>query len=147
MEVILLKDIAGVGRRYEIKNVAEGYASNFLLPKKMAVIATANEIKKIESEKLKTEQERQIQDELLNKNVSSLSGVKIIIKAKADEKGHLFAGIHKEEIIHSIKSDLKIEIPEVLVDLPHPLKEIGSHKIKIGTKNNQIDLEILVEAK
>src|SRR3990167_7311995 len=103
MKVILLKDIGGVGQRYEVKNVAEGYASNFLLPRKLAVMATEKEIERLNIERLKDEGRRKMREETLEKNIEKLAETKITIKAKASEAGHLFAGIHKKDILKAFK--------------------------------------------
>jgi large subunit ribosomal protein L9 len=141
MKVILTKDIAGVGRKYEVKNVADGYAINFLFPQKLAAIATDKELKRVESERAKAEGEKQIQNELLSKNLEGLRGKSVTLKAKAGEKGNLFKGIHKEEISKAIKEELKLDIPSDLIDLKHPLKEIGSHEI---TAQNT-EFEVIIE--
>ena len=126
MKVIFKQDVPGTGRRYEVKNVADGYATNFLFPKGLAEIATANALKKIESEKTKIEAERKIQDALVEETLAGLDGKTFEMEVKANEEGHLFAGIHKKEIADLVK------IPAEMIDLEHPVKTTGDHKIKAG---------------
>ncbi|MEK9185604.1 MAG: 50S ribosomal protein L9 [Patescibacteria group bacterium] len=145
MKVILLKDIGGVGRKGEVKNVAEGYASNFLLPRKLAAVATPAAIERLKIEQLKDEEKRKNQEELLEKNIESLSRVKIVIKAKASEAGHLFAGIHKKEIVEAIKKELGIEIPEDTLKLHENIKSLGSYKIPVEFKNKKGELQLEIE--
>lgn len=154
MKVILLKDIGGVGRKGEVKNAAEGYAQNFLLPRKLAIVATAKEIKQLNIEKTKDEEKKKIQEDLLEKNLEALRDKKITIQAKASEAGHLFAGIHKEDIVKALKDQASIEIPEENLDLKENIKSIGSYKIPVVFKNNlpageagrgEFELEIIKE--
>ncbi len=134
MKVILLHDVPNVGRKYDVKNVSDGYGRNFLLAKNLAKIATIQAVQEIEKLKKQTEQEKEIHKDILEKNVESLEGVRLEIKEKANEKGHLFAGINKEEIAEILKKQKHIEIPPVMIELEQPIKEIGEHKIKVKDK-------------
>ena len=146
MKVILLKDVAGTGRKYDIKDVADGYAQNFLLPRKLAVIASAQAVKNIEKDKEALDKEREIQENLLEKNFEALSNVKVVIQAKASEAGHLFAGIHKKDILAGLKEQHHIEIPEDYVDLHENIKAVGNYKIPVKFKNKKGEFEVDVES-
>jgi len=145
MKVILLKDVAGTGVKGEVKNVSDGYANNFLLPRKLATLATEKSVKNLESEKIKSEEENKIQRELLEKNIQDLATKKITIKAKANESGHLFAGLHKKDILKAIESETKIKIPEDVLKFEGLIKEIGEHKFGLVFGNKDVELEVLVE--
>lgn len=140
MKVILLQDVPKLGNKYDVKNVSDGYARNFLFPRKLGEIATEKKIKEIETKKKQGEQIREIDKDILEKNIGELDGVKISIEEKANEKGHLFAGIHKEEISKILKEQKHIDIPIELIDLEHPIKETGEHKIPV--KGKEFILEI-----
>ena len=144
MKIILLKDIPNVGKRYDIKEISDGYAVNLLIPKKMAIAATADSIKRIETEKARYEGERKVHQDLLLKNISQLDGITITIQEKANEKGHLFAGVHKLEIIHTIQSQTHLQIDAEHIILDKPIKEIGIHSIevKVGEKSIKFNLDI-----
>ncbi|HEY4516286.1 MAG TPA: 50S ribosomal protein L9 [Candidatus Paceibacterota bacterium] len=146
MKVILLKDIAGIGRKGDVKDVAEGYAQNFLLPRKMGVVATEKEVARLKIERSRDEEERKIQEELLEKNIESLSEKKIVIKSKASEAGHLFAGIHKTEVLKAIEEQTNIKLPEESLLMKGMLKEIGEHRIEIKTEGKKAELVLSVEA-
>jgi large subunit ribosomal protein L9 len=139
-----MQDIGGVGRRYEVKNVAEGYAQNFLLPKKLAVAATNKEIERLKIKRLNDEEDRKVREELLEKNIESLEGKKIVIKAKANESGHLFAAIHKQDILQALKEQMNIEIPEECLDMGENIKSVGIHKIPIKFKEKSREIEVEV---
>src|SRR3989344_1094362 len=118
MQVIFLQDIPRVGKKYDIKKVSDGYAVNFLFPKKWAVKATAEAIAEIERRKKEIVIEREVQEDLLIKNLDEIKDKIIIIKAKADEKGHLFSAIHEKMLVEAIEKQIKeigeFEIPIVI---------------------------------
>ncbi len=134
MKVILLQDVPNVGRKYEVKNVSDGYARNFLLARNLAKIATSQAIQEIEKLKKQTEQKKEIQQDILEKNIESVDGVRLEVKEKANEKGHLFAGINKEEIAKILKEQKHIDIPAEIIVLEQPIKKIGEYKIKVKDK-------------
>lgn len=134
MKIILLQDVANVGRKYEVKNVSDGYGRNFLIPRNLAKRATTQAIQEIERLKKQSEQEKQIQQDILEKNIKALDGLKISTKEKANEKGHLFAAIHPEEISKILKKQEHLDIPAEMIELSQPIKEIGEYKIKVRDK-------------
>jgi large subunit ribosomal protein L9 len=141
MKVILLQDVPGMGRKYDVKGVKDGYARNFLIPRKLAEIATPQKIKIIEINKKQSWQKKVIWKNILEKNIEALKELKVTIKEKANEKGHLFAMIHQEEISRILKEQNHIEIPPELIEIEKPIKEIGEHKIKV--KNQEFILEVI----
>ena len=150
MKVILSQDVAGVGRKGEIKNVSDGYAGNFLLPKKLAQIATPNALVVAEKLKNQMEQDREVQKDILEKNIKGLKDLKVQIKAKANEKGHLFSIIHPDEISKILKEQHHLDIPSKIIEIEKPIKEIGAHTIKVypassigGEKHQEFVLDVL----
>ncbi|OGI84368.1 50S ribosomal protein L9, partial [Candidatus Nomurabacteria bacterium RIFCSPLOWO2_01_FULL_37_49] len=99
MKVIFLHDVPRVGKKYDIKEVNDGYAMNFLLPRKLAQAATPKAVAELEIRKKEVMIEREVQEDLLMKNLEEIKGKTITIKGKANEQGHLFSAIHKKEII------------------------------------------------
>mgnify|MGYP001585467695 CR=1 FL=1 len=145
MKVILKQDIKGVGKKYEIKNVADGYANNFLIPQKMAEYASPEAAKRAEILAASDAVEREIREKLTEKQIEMLREVKIELKKKTNEKGHLFEKIHPEEISLALKEQAKIEInPEFLI-IEKPIKEIGEHTIvaQIGKNRGEFKLHLL----
>ena len=132
MKIIFLHDVPKVGKKYQIKEVPSGYAINFLIPNGHAIVATPEAEKNILKLKSGLEAEKKIQTSLLHKNLQTISETKLTVSSKANEKGHLFSGIHKEQIISLLKSQAKLEVPADLIHLDKPLKEIGEHKVKVG---------------
>src|SRR3989344_4428668 len=120
MKVILLKDISKLGQRYDVKNVSDGYALNMLIPRGLAIAATESAMKHMETEKSKTEGEKKVRQELLLKNLKELDGKTITVSGKANDKGYLFAGLHKEDIVAELKKQTRLEIDPASVQLEHP---------------------------
>ncbi len=146
MKVIFLKDVPRVGRKYDTKEVNDGYATNFLLPRKLAVVATAKAVAEIENRKKEIAIEREVQESLLLKNLEEIKDKTVTIKAKADEKGHLFAQVHKKEIIEAMKAQNHADIGEEFIVLEKPIKEVGEHEIPISIKGKKSSFKLIVEA-
>jgi large subunit ribosomal protein L9 len=144
MKVIILKDTPKVGRKYEVKNVSDGHALNFLFPRGLAEIANESNLKKIEEMKVMHEASLKIREDLLIKNLNDLSGLRIELNEKANEKGHLFAGIHKPELIREIKKQTGLDIDELHIDLEKPIKEVGEYDIKIKVQDKTASFKLVV---
>jgi large subunit ribosomal protein L9 len=131
MKIIFLQDVPRVGKRHDIKEVSDGYALNFLLPRKLAVVATPQAMVELERRKKEIVIEREVQESLLLKNLEEIKGKTITIKAKADEKGHLFSAIHEKAIVEAMKNENRVDIGEEFIVLEKPIKEIGEFEIPI----------------
>jgi large subunit ribosomal protein L9 len=144
MKVILLKDVANVGTRFQIKNVADGYALNFLIPNKLAKLATPAEEAKIAKEKSQTESRNKEKIEKILESVKNFGDKVIQIKAKANDKGHLFAAIHKNDLAKKIQEEVSPDVEENMINLSHDIKEIGETivKISLGKINKEIRVSI-----
>lgn len=141
MKVILTVGVPKLGNKYDVKNVSDGYARNFLIPRKMAQIAGEKDIKAIETLKKRHEQEKEIQQNILEKNINALDGIRVSVEKKTNEKGHLFSIIHPEEISKILKEKNHIDVPAGLIETKKPIKETGDHKIKV--KDKEFILEVL----
>ena len=144
MKIILLKDIKGIGRKFEEKEVSSGYATNYLIPRKFAVPATGGAGAQIKVLKEGEEKSRENTKKILSENVSKLSEIEIKITAKANDKGHLFASINKEKIVELLKSERGIEIDTNCIILEHPIKEVGQHNIPIKIEGSKETHFVLV---
>jgi len=146
MRVILKQDIKGIGKKYEIKNVSDGYANNFLIPQKLAEYASSGAVKAAEILKATNEAEIEIREKLTEKQVEMLKGIKVVLKKKSNEKGHLFEKIHSEEIVEALKEQSKIEINAEFLIIEKPIKEIGEHTILVQVGKNKGEFKVTIES-
>jgi len=147
MKVILLKDVAKLGRKYDTKDVSSGHALNLLIPQGLAISATTEAVKRIEVLKAQTEGERKVHEDLLVMNVKGLDGITLNVSGKANEKGHLFAGLHREAIAEEIFKQTKLQVDPSFIQLEHPLKEIGEHVIEVKGGGKSAKFKVVIEAK
>lgn len=131
MKVILLKDIKGLGRRFEEKNVSDGYALNSLIPKKFAVPAGSSAAAQIKHLKEQEEKSRAKEQEKVAENISKIAGIELRLAQKANEKNHLFASLNAQKLSEMIKTEKGIEIDPDCIALEHPIKELGTFSIPV----------------
>ena len=144
MKVILLKDVRGVGMHGEIKNVADGYAINGLLPKKLAEAATAEKIADVEAKRVAHEAEMQKEAEQLDNKVAALRGKTITISSRATEKGGLFKAVHEKDVAKAILGEHALAIPEDAITFPEPVKTVGEHVVLLKSKNQKAEFGVVV---
>ena len=147
MKVIFLKD-APKGKRGEIKEVADGYARNFLFPKGMASPATSSAIKaaKVLSDEKAESQARQREE--LNRVVQEMEGKELHFKAKAGAKGRLHGAITTANIADELSSLAGFEIDKKRVELEEPLHHLGSYDvvINLGTGTEaKFNVKVVIE--
>ena len=133
-----------MGKKYDVKEVSGGYAMNFLLPRKLAEVATAKAVANLELRKKEIMIEREVQEDLLLKNLEEIKGKVLHIKAKRDEGGHLFSGIHAKEIVEAMASEHHADVSEEFIVLSKPIKQVGEFEIpiKIGDKKSAFKLVV-----
>lgn len=145
MKIIFLKDVPRIARKYDIKDVADGHGRHLVM-QKVAEIATKEAVARVEKKKLADISHKKIHEELLLKTLATLDGASITFYGKANEKGHLFASIHREEVLAELKRALRIELhPDYLV-LDKPLKELGEFQIPVVVGKNRAILKVNIEA-
>ena len=145
MQVIFLKDVPRVGKKNDIKEVNDGYALNFLFPKKLAEQATTKAILALENRKKDIVLEREVQENLLIKNLEEIKGKVITIISKANEKGSLFSSIHKKEILEAMRAEHRAEINEDFIILDKPIKELGEFEIPIKIANKKSSFKLIIK--
>lgn len=142
MKVILLKDVAKTGRKYELKNVSDGYALNFLIPNKLARVATDKAVKELGSLIKKQEEKIKKQEEALIGNIRELKDSTVNLVVKINEEGHLFAKVDKKDIIGAIKDQKALEIDDNSIVLEKPIKEAGEHIIHIKANGDSATFKL-----
>ncbi len=145
MKIILLHDVAKVGRKYETKNIADGHALNLLIPKGLAIVATPAAIKRVEKMKAEDTVNRKIQEDLLLLNLKAIDGQTIELSEKTNDKGHLFAGVHKNEIIAAMKAQKHIDLLPEFIELDKPIKEAGERVVDIKVQDKTAKLKVVIK--
>ncbi len=144
MKVILTTDVPKVGNRYDIKDFKEGYAQNVLISKGLAILATPGALANLASKKAQMEKKRDDEIKVFESLISSINNIKINIKVKANEKGHLFKAISHRDVATAIKEITGIEIEESAIVIDN-IKELGTHSVIIKKGNKSGKCEIVVE--
>lgn len=144
MRVILKQNIKGVGKKYEVKNVSDGYANNFLIPQKLAEYASPEAVKYAKILEASNLAEMEIREKLTQNQIQMLKGVKITLSKKANEKGHLFEKIHTLEVAEALKEQAKIDIDSEYLSTINPIKEIGEHLVQVEIGKNKGEFTLIV---
>jgi large subunit ribosomal protein L9 len=146
MKVILLKDVRNVGQHNDIKDVADGYAHNFLIPRKLACPATDEKVQELGAKRAEREAQAHKQDEELISKVASLQGKKVTIAARATEKGGLFKAVTVADIAKAVRTEHQLEIPEAAIILKEPIKTVGEHAVALEAKSKSATFMVEVQA-
>ncbi len=146
MKVILMKDVRDTGRAHETIDVADGFAINYLIPKRLAVIATPAAAKVAESRKAKVAADREVQEQLIVQALETLADARIVISTKVNEKGHLYDAVGVPEILAAAKEQAQVELPEDAIRLEHPIKEVGTHEVSVAHGASFGKFSIVIEA-
>ncbi len=143
MKVILLHNVKKIGKKGEVVEVADGYANGFLLPKRLAKIATNDAMKQLDSEKNQVVKSTEAEKKALKKIFTTVTGQEITIKAQANEKGHLFAALGPKDIAAALQNELGafVETSSIITE---PIKDIDNYvvPIEIGEHKGTILVQI-----
>lgn len=146
MKVILLQDVEGLGKKYEIKEVKNGHARNFLLPKKLVRATTKQALKWLSDQKEVIEK---VAEEDLKKSqvlASELDGLELNIIVKTGDEGQLFESINSQKIVEKLK-EMGFEIKKSQVKLIDPIKALGEFPISISLEHNlDVELKVIVSS-
>lgn len=146
MKVILLKNVQNIGKKYDIKTVSDGYALNYLIPNHLAEVAQASNVKKIEQLKVQEDLKRKAHESALHESLKKIEGKTIATEAKVNEKGHLFKGIHKDEVVVLLKDKVGVEVSPEYISLEKPIKEVGAHQIPLSIGDSMVTFTLEVAA-
>lgn len=147
MKVILQKDVPDVGKKHEVKNVSDGYAINFLIPKKLALHATNALVAKAVKDHAAHTESIRIEEEKLQSSLKVLHNKKFTIKAKAAETGGLFSGIDAQTVANAINEEFHLSLTEDHVELEKPIKETGDYEISVSVASAHAKVLLTVAAK
>lgn len=138
MKVILLENIASLGQKGDIKNVSDGYATNFLLPNGKVALATQENIKRLQAKENKAQAKAEERQDNYDKVIKTLNKQSIAFEGKASDKNTLFQGISGQDIVAEVKNKFNLDISDKWFVKPVLLKEVGRHNVHLRLPNNTL---------
>lgn len=138
MKIILLEDVKGLGKKGELVNASDGYARNFLFPKKLGVEATGGNIKTLNEQNTSKELKKQQElDEAKNLAVK-IEKSHVEITAKAGEGGKLFGSVTSKDVADMLEKQHKIKVDKRKIVMPDPIRELGTKQIEVKVYPNVV---------
>ena len=131
MKVILTKPVADRGDKGDVGDVADGYARNYLVPKKLAVKASEGALKQAEAMRVAREESARRDLETAQELADSLTGTRVVVAARAGDSGNLFGSIGTSDIAEAIVKFTGVDIDRKIVQIDEPIKEIGLHEVML----------------
>ena len=122
MKVILLEDIKGVGKKDQIINANDGYARNYLFPKKLALEATSGNLANLKARQESNQFRKDVQKEEAQKLTNKMKDINLEVKVKAGENGKIFGGVTAKEIAEELKKKYQIEVDKKKINLVDTIK-------------------------
>ena len=146
MRVILLQDVTGVGQRYEVKEVKDGFARNFLIARGLAEAALSCALARVEKLRDKLVTERAAKEEELKNSFIKLSGQTFILTEPASDKGSLFASVAADKIAEVIRKETNLEMPKEFIKLQTPIKKVGPWSIELEGLGQKAEIKLEIKA-
>ncbi len=146
MEVILLKDVRGVGEAGELVSVADGYARNYLVPRKLAVAATPAARKQAEQEAAARARREQAQREAAEAHAQALQSIELVFAMRTGESDRLYGSVTSGDIAEKLSEKTGEPVDKRKVLLQEPIREIGTFPVDVRLHNDvQITVTVVVE--
>ncbi len=134
MKIILLEDMKNIGKKFDVKEVSDGYARNFLFPNKLAEQATAVALKNIETMKAEHDEKEEEFRKHLEAIAGKMNGMTLVFALKTDKTGAMFGSINKETILKALREHSVITKERIDIDLDRPIKEFGEYSVAVDLK-------------
>lgn len=131
MKVILLDNIKGVGKKDEVINASDGYARNFLFPKKLAIEATKDNLVKLKAKQDSNQHKKDLEKAKAVEIANKLKDITLKIQVKAGDNGKIFGGVTSKEISENLKSQYNIDIDKKKIVLKENIKVLGTVNVDI----------------
>lgn len=145
MKVLLLQNVKGVGQKGEIKNVAEGFAHNRLIPQKLAKIATSSTVKEVKAITATKKNVESHKLEEIKKMFQDIKSQTYILKQKTNKEGVLFAKCDASTIEKLFKKEGFSKIDKSMITLnENPIKKIGNYTVTLRHKQNKVDVTVSI---
>ena len=131
MKVILLEDVKALGKKGDICDVSDGYARNFIIPRKKGLEATSDNLNNLKLKKANDAKVAQENLEAAQALAQELEKNAIVLKVKVGEGGKLFGAISSKEVAAAVKEQMNLDVDKKKIVLAEPIKTLGSHDIKV----------------
>ena len=146
MKLLLEQDVKGTGKKGEIVDVSDGYARNFLLPRKLATPADAQAVNAANISKSAAAHKKFQAGVAARELAKQLEGAVVTVKAKVGENGHLFGSITGKEIASAIAEQKQVEIDKKKIALADPIRALGEYNVRVSLYENTFaQLKVVVE--
>ncbi len=147
MKVIFLKDVGGAGKRDEVKEISDGYALNYLIPRGLTIQATPDKIAALKKRVVANEHSLAEKNAKLAEQIKEADGKKIVVKVKANDQGHLFKSVKKDDVAQTIADTFGtiIDVSNI-VDFAPAIKEIGEYAIHLAGADAEATVNFVIEA-
>lgn len=135
MKVIFTEDVPNVARAGDIKDVADGYARNFLIPKKLAAVATTRSIDGAKKQMEKRARQRAETEAELRMVASEIDGKEVVVTAKTGGKEKLYGSVTSEDIATAIENSFAVSIDKRKIEIAEPIRQVGAYDVvvRLGT--------------
>ncbi len=144
MKVILLKDVENLGKKFEIKEVADGFARNYLIPRGLAKVVNEKNLRWLEKQMKKEQKKAEEELKKVQEMASAIDGQEIIIQVKVGKEGQLFESVGVQKIYEKLK-ELGFEVKKNQILLEAPIKEVGEFPVKIKFPHNlEAEIKVIV---
>lgn len=144
MKVILLEDVEGHGSRGDVVNAKDGYARNYLIPRKLAIIANDANMKKWHRNKDKEDARRADELAKAEEDGKAVSGKVFVLKQKTGGEGRLFGSVTTKDIAEMVTAETGIAVDKHHVEIAEHIKEIGQYKVKVKL-HTKVKAEIVID--
>ena len=146
MYVILSQDVPQLGQKNGLVSVKRGYFANFLQPRGLAQIATADMIERLKESIIAAQETAAEAAQTMGKKVLSLKGVQVVFERKASDKGTLFKGIAEKDVAKAIMKEHGIEVAPEGILMNH-IKKLGEHAIQVQIGDDAVEMKVVVNEK
>lgn len=144
MEILLLQDVNGVGKKNDLLIVGDGFALNYLLPNRIALVATPTVRKRYGEQIRKRAEEKERERQLRMQASQALAGKSVTFTKKATKTGKLYAGITVEHIVEAIKDQLGFDVPRESIELPEHIKAVGTFAVPVKLGDAKQTITVVV---
>jgi len=146
MKVILLQDVPKVGHKYDVVDVADGYANNLLFPQKLAEKATPQRIAELARKREGAKAAEDARRADLAEKLTEIAEHTLTITAKADDQGHLYKKIHAADIMQALNDEHGVDLPKGAIELDEPLHEVGDHEVSVSAVDQTVTVRVQIVA-